>query len=42
VRLADLRQLEAIAAGYSSRERFLTELTLDQPSATCDDVRALL
>jgi DNA helicase-2/ATP-dependent DNA helicase PcrA len=37
VRLADLRQLEAIAAGYASRERFLTELTLDPPGATSDE-----
>lgn len=36
VRLADLLQLEQIAAGYPSRERFLTELTLDPPEATSD------
>jgi len=36
VRLADLLQLEQIAAGYSSRERLLTELTLDPPEATSD------
>ena len=36
VRRADLVQLEQIAAGYSSRERFLTELTLDPPDATSD------
>ena len=36
VRLADLLQLEQIATGYSSRERFLTELTLDPPDATSD------
>jgi DNA helicase-2/ATP-dependent DNA helicase PcrA len=36
VRLADLRQLEQIAAGYPSRERFLTELTLNPPEATSD------
>jgi DNA helicase-2/ATP-dependent DNA helicase PcrA len=35
-RLADLIQLEQIAAGYASRERFLTELTLDPPDATSD------
>ena len=29
VRQADLLQLEQIAAGYPSRERFLSELTLD-------------
>jgi DNA helicase-2/ATP-dependent DNA helicase PcrA len=34
VRMADLVQLEQIAAGYPSRERFLTELTLDPPDAT--------
>ena len=33
---ADLIQLEQIAAGYPSRERFLTELTLDPPDATSD------
>ncbi|MEK1890128.1 MAG: ATP-dependent helicase [Phyllobacterium sp.] len=36
VRKADLLQLEQIAAGYASRERFLTELTLDPPDATSD------
>ena len=35
-RLADLLQLEQIAAGYTSREHFLTELTLDPPDATSD------
>jgi DNA helicase II / ATP-dependent DNA helicase PcrA len=35
-RRADLVQLEAIAAGYASRQRFLTELTLDPPDATSD------
>jgi DNA helicase-2/ATP-dependent DNA helicase PcrA len=35
-RLADLLQLEQIASGYASRERFLTELTLDPPDATSD------
>lgn len=29
-------QLEQIAGGYPSRERFLTELTLDPPDATSD------
>ena len=29
-------QLEQIASGYPSRERFLTELTLDPPDATSD------
>jgi DNA helicase-2/ATP-dependent DNA helicase PcrA len=37
MRRADLIQLEAIAAGYPSRERFLTELTLDPPDATSDE-----
>jgi DNA helicase II / ATP-dependent DNA helicase PcrA len=37
VRLADLGQLARIAAGYPSRERFLTELTLDPPQATSDE-----
>jgi DNA helicase II / ATP-dependent DNA helicase PcrA len=36
VRNADLLQLEQIASGYISRERFLTELTLDPPDATSD------
>jgi DNA helicase-2/ATP-dependent DNA helicase PcrA len=35
-RCADLIQLEQIASGYPSRERFLTELTLDPPDATSD------
>src|SRR5712691_10128903 len=33
-RAADVAQLGQIAAGYGSRERFLTELTLDPPDAT--------
>lgn len=37
MRRADLLQLEQIAAGYASRERFLTELTLDPPDATSDE-----
>jgi DNA helicase-2/ATP-dependent DNA helicase PcrA len=36
VRKLDLVQLEQIASGYKSRERFLTELTLDPPDATSD------
>ncbi len=36
VRRADLLQLEQIASGYPSRERFLTELTLDPPDAVSD------
>ena len=35
-RKTDLLQLEQIAGGYPSRERFLTELTLDPPDATSD------
>lgn len=35
-RRADLLQLEQIATGYPSRERFLTDLTLDPPDATSD------
>ena len=35
-RCADLLQPEQIASGYPSRERFLTELTLDPPDATSD------
>ena len=42
VRLADLLQLEQIASGYPSRERFLTELTLDPPDATSDRAGAPL
>jgi DNA helicase-2/ATP-dependent DNA helicase PcrA len=34
LRAADVAQLGQIAAGYGSRERFLTELTLDPPNAT--------
>jgi DNA helicase-2/ATP-dependent DNA helicase PcrA len=37
VRRADLIQLEQIASGYPSRERFLTDLTLDPPEATSDE-----
>ena len=37
VRHADLLQMESIAATYASRERFLTELTLDPPDATSDE-----
>ncbi|MBV9754297.1 MAG: ATP-dependent helicase [Hyphomicrobiales bacterium] len=37
IRKQDLLQLEEIAAGYASRERFLTELTLDPPQATSDE-----
>ena len=36
-RQSDLAQLVQIASTYPSRERFLTELTLDPPSATSDE-----
>ena len=35
-RRADLIQLEQIASSYPSRQRFLTDLTLDPPDATSD------
>lgn len=37
IRAGDLLQLEQIASGYPSRERFLTDLTLDPPEATSDE-----
>jgi DNA helicase-2/ATP-dependent DNA helicase PcrA len=40
LRAADIAQLEQIAAGYETRERFLTELTLDPPDATSGRARA--
>jgi DNA helicase-2/ATP-dependent DNA helicase PcrA len=42
VRAQDLDQLEQIAAHYPSRERFLSELTLDPPQATGDHAGAPL
>lgn len=36
-RLADLHQLARIAGTHASRERFLTELTLDPPDASSDE-----
>ncbi len=36
VRAADLEMLEQLAGQYAGRERFLTELTLDPPSASGD------
>jgi len=36
VRLGDIEQLAALAAGYPNRSRFLTELTLDPPVSTSD------
>jgi DNA helicase-2/ATP-dependent DNA helicase PcrA len=40
LRAADIVQLEQIAAGYRSREQFLTELTLDPPDATSGRAKA--
>jgi DNA helicase II / ATP-dependent DNA helicase PcrA len=37
VRAGDLDQLQRIAAGYPSRAKFLTDLTLDPPNATTDE-----
>ena len=37
IRQADLAQLARIAGGFSNRERFLAELTLDPPEATSDE-----
>ncbi len=37
VRLGDIEQLEQISTAYATRERFLTELTLDPPDATGDE-----
>jgi DNA helicase-2/ATP-dependent DNA helicase PcrA len=37
MRQADLAQLVQIASTYPTRERFLTELTLDPPDATSDE-----
>lgn len=37
IRSLDIEQLEKIAATYPSRQRFLTELTLDPPDATSDE-----
>jgi DNA helicase-2/ATP-dependent DNA helicase PcrA len=36
IRRGDVEQLARLAVGYASRERFLTELTLDPPEATSD------
>ena len=41
-RAGDLAQLRAIAATYASRERFLTDLTLDPPAASSDEAGAPL
>src|SRR5438105_14176084 len=42
LRAADIAQLGQIATGYSSRERFLTELTLDPPDPTSGRAGAVL
>jgi DNA helicase-2/ATP-dependent DNA helicase PcrA len=42
LRTQDLAELEQIAAHYPSRERFLSELTLDPPQATGDHAGAPL
>jgi DNA helicase-2/ATP-dependent DNA helicase PcrA len=42
VRQIDIEQLTKIAATYPSRQRFLTELTLDPPDATSDESGAPL
>jgi DNA helicase-2/ATP-dependent DNA helicase PcrA len=42
VRAGDLDQLQRIAVSYPSRARFLTDLTLDPPSATSDEAGAPL
>ena len=36
-RAADLEQLEQVATGYPTRERFLSEVTLDPPDAVGDE-----
>jgi DNA helicase-2/ATP-dependent DNA helicase PcrA len=35
-RLRDLEQLEQLATGFPTRERFVTDLTLDPPTSTAD------
>jgi DNA helicase-2/ATP-dependent DNA helicase PcrA len=35
-RLRDLEQLEQLAAGFASRERFVSDLTIDPPISTSD------
>ena len=37
IRHGDVLQMESIASTYPTRERFLTELTLDPPDATSDE-----
>jgi DNA helicase-2/ATP-dependent DNA helicase PcrA len=42
IRAADIQQLARLASTYPSRERFLTELTLDPPEVTSDQPGAPL
>jgi len=37
IRWADLQQLQQVARGYPSRDRFVAELTLDPPQASSDE-----
>jgi DNA helicase-2/ATP-dependent DNA helicase PcrA len=37
VRMADLEQLQQMAAGFATREAFLTELTLEPPESSSDE-----
>jgi len=39
LRLADLRQLEAMAPAHTSRTAFVTELAIDPPAASSDEAR---
>ena len=41
MRAGDLHQLQVSAAGYTSRSRFLTELTLEPPASTGGAVRSI-
>jgi len=36
MRIGDLDQLELLSSQYQTRERFITEMTLDPPHATSD------
>jgi DNA helicase II / ATP-dependent DNA helicase PcrA len=42
IRGGDLEKMEQISAGFATRERFLTELTLDPPEASGTEARAPL
>jgi ATP-dependent DNA helicase UvrD/PcrA len=42
VRLGDLQALERLCGNYDSREKFLTDLTLDPPQAAGDEARTPL